>query len=82
MENFVERLVTSASAKAKIIDAAVLPAEIWKELKKNKPMLHEMQGAKFFKENVAEFETQLIRQALEENGWNQSQAARQLRIPV
>jgi len=28
------------------------------------------------------YEARLIRQALEANDWNQSQAARQLRIPV
>jgi DNA-binding NtrC family response regulator len=33
-------------------------------------------------ENAAEFEAQLIRHAVAANGWNQSQAARELRIPV
>jgi DNA-binding NtrC family response regulator len=33
-------------------------------------------------ERVVEYEAQLIRRALEANDWSQSQAARQLRIPV
>jgi len=33
-------------------------------------------------DHVAAYEARLIRQALEANAWSQSQAARQLKIPV
>ncbi len=39
-------------------------------------------GDKSLTESVAAYEARLIRQALEKNDWNRSQAARQLRLPV
>ena len=42
----------------------------------------EIPVGKSLSDSVAQYETQLIRKVLEANDWNQSQAARQLRIPV
>jgi len=82
LENFVERLVTLATAEMQTIDTTILPADIKKMLKRNKPSVVDLDVGKSLPDHIADFETQLIRQALEANNWNQSQAARQLRIPV
>jgi DNA-binding NtrC family response regulator len=82
LENFVERLVTLAPAEMKRLDDAILPNEIKKEIKRSSNSVDEGDPQKSLPERVAEYETQIIRQALEANDWSQSQAARQLRIPV
>ncbi|MCI0693469.1 sigma-54-dependent Fis family transcriptional regulator [candidate division KSB1 bacterium] len=82
LENFVERLVTLAPAEMKRLDETILPSEIKKEMKRSKNLVEEADPHKSLPERVAEYEARIIRQALEANGWSQSQAARQLRIPV
>jgi DNA-binding NtrC family response regulator len=82
LENFVERLVTLAPAEMKCLDDTILPSEIKKEMKRDKSFVVNADPHKSLPERVAEYETQIIRQALEANDWSQSQAARQLRIPV
>jgi DNA-binding NtrC family response regulator len=79
LENFVERLVTLTPPEIKALDETILPADVKKELKKRKPEIH---VEKSLPDSVAEFEAQLIRRALEAHDWNQSQAARALKIPV
>jgi DNA-binding NtrC family response regulator len=79
VENFVERLVTLTPPEMKTLDETILPADIKKELKKRRPEIH---PEKSLPDSVAEYEAQLIRQALAANDWNQSQAARALKIPV
>ncbi len=82
LENFVERLVTLAPAEMKRLDDAILPGEIKKEMKRSKNLVEDGDPHKSLPERVAEYEAQLIRRALEANDWSQSQAARQLHIPV
>ncbi|MGH7450543.1 MAG: helix-turn-helix domain-containing protein [bacterium] len=82
LENFVERLVTLAPAEMKRLDDTILPGEIKKEMKRSPSPVDDGDPYKSLPERVAEYETQLICQALEANDWSQSQAARQLRIPV
>ena len=81
LENFVERLVTLASPEMKILNYQIIPEDIRKEFKKNKPDNNQY-VIQSLNENVAAHEEKLIRQALIANKWNQSQAARALKIPV
>ena len=82
LENFVERLVALAPPETEILDHEILPPDIKKEFKKFKPAFEETYVTKSLEESLAEHEEKLIRQALLENDWNQSQAARLLKIPV
>lgn len=81
LENAVERLVTLAGPEAKMLDEKILPADLKKQLKRT-AVAATLKDEIPLPEHLAAHETQLIRQALEANGWSQSQAARQLRIPV
>ncbi|MCI0695458.1 sigma-54-dependent Fis family transcriptional regulator [candidate division KSB1 bacterium] len=80
LENFVERLVTLAKPNITILRYDLLPPEYQKEFKKNKATSLAQTIRKSLNESLAEHEEQLIRQALIENDWNQSQAARVLKI--
>jgi transcriptional regulator with PAS, ATPase and Fis domain len=82
LENFVERLVALAPPAAEILDHDILPPDIKKQFKKFKPALDEAYVSKSLEESLAEHEEQLIRNALLAHDWNQSQAARGLKIPV
>jgi len=82
LENFVERLVTLAPPETKILDYAILSADLKKELRKARLVPEESPAALSLNERVNEYEAQLIRQALVANGGNQSQTAKQLKIPV
>ena len=82
LQNFVERLVAHAPPEATILDAGLLPEEMKNKIRKNAPTRDAVSSEKSLPENVAAFEACLIREALEANGWNQSQAARQLKIAV
>lgn len=82
LENFVERLVTLAPAEMKCLDDTILPGDIKKEMKRSKNLVEDGDPHKPLPKRVAEYEAQIIRRALEANDWSQSQAARQLRIPV
>lgn len=79
LENFVERLLTLALPEMKTLDETILPADLKKEIKKRQP---EIQAGKSLPDSLVAYETELIRQALEAHEWNQSQAARTLKIPV
>jgi DNA-binding NtrC family response regulator len=66
----------------KRLDDTILPSEIKKEMKRSKNLVDDGDPQKSLPVRVAEYEAQLIRRALESNDWSQSQAARQLHIPV
>ncbi|NQT24949.1 sigma-54-dependent Fis family transcriptional regulator [candidate division KSB1 bacterium] len=77
LENFVERMVTLVPKGKKQIDIKLIPPEFKKEIEElrqstelNKPL----------NESLADYEETLIRQALGDNNWNQSKAARALGI--
>lgn len=81
LENVVERLVTLVAPDTKVLDEKILPADLKKQLKQT-AVVTALNDDLALPEHLAAYETQLIRQALEANAWSQSQAARQLRIPV
>lgn len=80
LENFVERLVTLAPPEMILIDSSILPSEFRKERERLKSIQAIGQINKSLSESVAEYEAKLIRQALIENNWNQSKAARVLKV--
>jgi transcriptional regulator with PAS, ATPase and Fis domain len=80
VENFVERLVTLATKKQTTIDRGVLPPELQKELKKARRLHGEMPSKKPLSESLVDYEEQLVREALVHCSWNQSKAARMLKI--
>lgn len=80
LENFVERLVTLATPQAKVLDLNILPPEFRKEFTKIIDAPESQPIRKPLQENIEELEEKLIRQALTENDWNQSEAARALQI--
>lgn len=80
LENFVERLVTSVSANAKVLDRSFLPKDLLKELKIGNVQREDIKVEMSLHESLAEYEEQLLRQALQANNWNQSKTARKLRI--
>lgn len=81
LENFVERLVTLASPESKVLDATLIPQNIKKKMAKSKPT-EDYTAGKSLAESVSEFEEKIIRETLIANDWNQSRAARALKISV
>ena len=80
LENFIERLVTLTTKKQKIIDRKTLPPELEKELKKLKKAYESISITKSLSESLTDYEEQLIRKTLQSCNWNQSKAARILKI--
>jgi Nif-specific regulatory protein len=80
LENFIERLVTLATKKQRIIDRKMLPVELQKELKKLKKTYEDIPITKSLSESLADCEEQLIRKTLNSCNWNQSKAARILHV--
>lgn len=77
LENFVERMVTLATSAKMQIHVSLIPIEYKEELNNfnadslnTKPLI----------ESLAKGEKQIIRQTLIKHSWNQSQAARSIRI--
>ncbi|MCK6557636.1 sigma-54-dependent Fis family transcriptional regulator [candidate division KSB1 bacterium] len=82
LENFVERLVTLAAPASKILTPEILPQDLKTEFMRFHTAGQHAPTAHSLAENVAAYEAKLIREALASANWNQSQAARQLRMPV
>lgn len=80
LENFIERLVTLTNKKQKIIDRKILPAELQKELKKSKKNFTELPIIRSLSEGLSNYEEEFIRNTLISCKWNQSKAARLLKI--
>jgi transcriptional regulator with GAF, ATPase, and Fis domain len=80
LENFIERLVTLAPAAMKMLEAKILPAEFQKELQKFVKIDQTIPESRSLGESLAEYEEKLIRSVLIECNWNQSKAARVLKI--
>jgi transcriptional regulator with GAF, ATPase, and Fis domain len=80
LENLVERLVTLAASNVKIMDRETLPADLRKELKKVETSRHDQSVSKPLNDSLAEYEEQIIRQALTVNTWNIAKTARDLKI--
>jgi transcriptional regulator with GAF, ATPase, and Fis domain len=77
LENFVERMVTLTPSEKKQIDIELLPQEFREELKESR---NRVQVTRSLNDSLAEYEENLIRKALEDHRWNQSRAARALRV--
>jgi len=80
LENFIERLVTLTPTDAKVITRYFLTPDISRELKKSRAAQELPVHQQPLLEMVAEYETQIIRQTLQECNWNQSKAARILGV--
>lgn len=79
LENFVERLVTLAEPHARQITAATLPKDFLKEFKKLE-LVYDAPDGQTLQAQIADVEAGIIRQALIDNAWNQSKAARALGV--
>jgi transcriptional regulator with GAF, ATPase, and Fis domain len=82
LENFVERLITLAPKNVKVLGRAVLPEDLKEEMRRVKFVYDEDKIPKSLAVKLAEYEEDLIRQALTAHDWNQSRAARSLKIAV
>ncbi|MFQ5865329.1 MAG: sigma-54 interaction domain-containing protein [bacterium] len=82
LENFVERLVTLATERMTVLKRDVLPEDLRNEMKNLKYVYDDEHVPKSLFESLAEYEEKLIRQVLIKHNWNQSRAARALKIPV
>lgn len=80
LENFVERLVTLTAPDSNMIDIDLLPVEFRKDWLKRKEAAGFKSAKRPLEESLRELEETLIYQALNENNWNRSKAARQLKI--
>jgi transcriptional regulator with GAF, ATPase, and Fis domain len=80
LENFVERIVTLAAPDQKLIDRGVLPPEVQKELKRTKRTGGSTPVQISLRKSLTDHEAQLIGETLEACAWNQSLAARMLKV--
>jgi Nif-specific regulatory protein len=80
LENFVERLITLAPVNIKILEPGILPLEFQKEWQKIKKTGQTASTSRSLGESLAEYEEKIIYNVLVECNWNQSKAARMLRI--
>jgi transcriptional regulator with GAF, ATPase, and Fis domain len=80
LENFIERLVTLTPEKKKTIDTRVIPKEYLDEYKRITTDENIRPQYKPLDKSIEEYERELIRQVLADSNWNQSKAARILKI--
>jgi transcriptional regulator with GAF, ATPase, and Fis domain len=80
LENFVERLVTLAPQDAKILDHKLLPEEFRNEREKMKMSGRQITFREPLKKMLSEYEKHVIQKVLADCDWNQSKAARILKI--
>ncbi len=80
LENFVERLVALVSTATTIIGDEILPIDLKDEYHQFAVEQEAIMSSNSLKERLQGCEQQIIRQALIANNWNQSQAARSLKI--
>jgi transcriptional regulator with GAF, ATPase, and Fis domain len=80
LENFIERIITTAPTDAEILKENHLPADLRKDYKQVKQTNDFQTDNRSLNENLEALEAKLIRQALIEHNWNQSKAARVLKI--
>jgi DNA-binding NtrC family response regulator len=80
LENFIERMVTLARPESTLLDHTLLPEEYEREYRALSYVHAGDALVKPLRESLQEHESRMIREALLAHGWNQSQAARALRI--
>ncbi len=76
--NFVERIVTVTPTETSVIGSSFFPAELKKELDTYRMNLMEHNRDISLKEQLNLCEKEIIKKALVESDWNQSEAARRL----
>lgn len=82
LENFVERLVALAPSESEVIDEEVLPPDLKKQFKRLKSDTADLHVSNSLVDSLAQYERKLIHRVLLENDWNQSKAARALKVSV
>ncbi len=80
LENFVERMVTIASPSATEITRQLIPSDLTPDFEKFTSMNASPEWKHSLIEKLRIYEEQEVRKALEECGWNQSRAARLLKV--
>ena len=66
----------------KILRRKILPEDLQSEFRNVKYVYDDGLVPKSLRESLAECEEELIREALSKHNWNQSRAARALKVPV
>ena len=79
LENFVERLVTLVSADKTIIDIEVLPADIRGDFNSYLAKQNSANSVSLNK-RLLEYERQILTESLIESNWNQTKAAKSLKM--
>ena len=82
LENTVERLVTLAPANVPLFTREFLPAEMAREVMAGKEAEEDWLVSDSLATQLSTYEAMLIRRTLEKHNWNQSQAARELKLAV
>jgi Nif-specific regulatory protein len=78
LENFIERLVTLIPNDVSEVTFGVFPGDLHEELNEFRKKARQLQSTESLKEQVQDFEAQLIKRKLIECNWNQSEVARRL----
>ncbi len=78
LENQVERMVTLASRETEVIDPGLLPTEFSGEKVPPDPDVPSGDSPQPLRDRLARYEKEVVENALERSGWNQSRAAREL----
>ena len=78
LENFIERIVTVAPPDASSIDPSFFPMEVQKELENFRLKINASTRTTPLKEQISNYEAEIVKKTLIECGWNQSKAARKL----
>jgi len=79
LENFIERIVTVAPPDASSIDPSFFPMEVQNELENFRLKINASIKATPLKEQISNYEAEIVKKTLIECGWNQSEAARRLK---
>ena len=82
LENVVERLVTLTPSEITTFGEKFLPVEMQAEMGNRHKTAEDWEVEPSLGEKLERYEAHLIRQALEQHEWNQSRAARALKLPV
>ena len=78
LENFVERLVTLAPGDSTEITTNIFPTDLQEEINQFQKNQNQIKITASLKNQVQDYEAQLIKNVLIECNWNQSEAARRL----
>ncbi|MCI0692012.1 sigma-54-dependent Fis family transcriptional regulator [candidate division KSB1 bacterium] len=80
LENFVERLVTLVPPEKQVVNHDILPADLQQEFRRSKTSGSGPSVNPSLNQRMQDFEKQIIQQTLVDHDWNQSKAARVLKI--